>query len=155
MKHRTLSQGSRALLGCVFGLALSACATTPESPLEAAAHAPAVPPPVAAGRRDLTPEEKQVIVNAVSATIKDPTSAHYRWAKFHAGALSGSNNYCAMVNAKSQYQPYSGWQAYVVSVNLSNGRISSAVVGAIAGGKDIPVIRKICQRYGLDPNDAV
>jgi len=102
------------------------------------------------------PEEKKVIIDAVSATIKDPASAKYRWSKFHPNVMPGEqNNYCAIVNAKSSHAPYSGLQAYVVAVQLSGGRITSAVVGAIAGGKDITVIRKICQRYGLDPNDAV
>jgi hypothetical protein len=60
-----------------------------------------------------------------------------------------------MVHAASPHPAYSGWQAYVVSVTVTNGAITSAVVGAIAGGKDIPVVNKICKRYGLDANDAV
>ena len=144
--------------GALFTVALSmtlfGCATAPEpAPDMLALSAAGTPGP---GGRDLTPDEKKVIVDAVAAAIKDPASAKYRWSKYGRGGRPGaSENYCAMVNAKSQYGPYSGLQAYVVSVSLTNGRITSAVVGAIAGGKDIPVIRKICQRYGLDPNDAV
>jgi hypothetical protein len=113
-------------------------------------------PPSASDLRELTPEEKQVIVDGVSASIKDPASAKFKWAKFpRSVGLSDSVNYCAMVNAKSQYPAYNGWQAYVAVVSIRGGRIASAVVGAIAGGKDIPIIRKMCKRYGLDPNDAV
>ena len=33
--------------------------------------------------------------------------------------------------------------------------MTSAVIGAIAGGNDMPVIKKMCKRYGLDPANAV
>jgi hypothetical protein len=29
--------------------------------------------------------------------------------------------------------------------------MTSAVVGLIAGGKDVGIVRKMCQKYGLDP----
>jgi hypothetical protein len=59
-----------------------------------------------------------------------------------------------MVNAKSPYPAYSGQQAYILEAVISGGKISSAVVGLIAGGKDIEIVRKMCSKYNLDPNDA-
>ena len=95
-------------------------------------------------------------MNAVSTSIKDPAAAQYRWARFSRDVpFGGSVNYCAMVNAKSPYPAYNVWQSYIVALNLSGGTITSAVIGAIAGGKDIPVIKKMCKRYGLDPGNAV
>lgn len=97
-----------------------------------------------------------MIMDAVATAIRDPAAAKYKWAKIARGTgLGGSNNYCAMVNAKSQYPAYNGWQAYIVELGFSGGAVSSAVVGTIAGGADIPVIKRMCNRYGLDPGNAV
>jgi hypothetical protein len=104
--------------------------------------------------RELTPEEKTVIMNAVATAVRDPASAKYKWARVQRSA-GGSTNYCAMVNAKSQYPAYSGWQAYIVELGSSGGTVTTAVVGAIAGGNDIGVIKRMCKRYGLDPGNAV
>src|SRR5262245_6402854 len=118
MHHRTLSQGCRLIAGCALGLALTDCASTADSAPELPSLAAA--PVAVSGRRDLMPEEKKVIMDAVSATIKDPASAKYRWSKFHPNTMPGEqNNYCAIVNAKSSHGPYSGLQAYVVAVQLS------------------------------------
>ena len=48
-----------------------------------------------------------------------------------------------MVNAKSPYPAYSGQQAYILEAVISGGKISSAVVGLIAGGKDIEIVRTV------------
>ena len=106
-----------------------------------------------AGQRELTPPEKKVISDAVGLSIKDPGSAQYRWPKIPASE-EGSVNYCGMVNAKSPYPAYSGWQAYIVEARVSGGKVSSAVVGLIAGGKDVAIVRKMCKKYDLDPGNA-
>ena len=100
--------------------------------------------------RDLLPEEKQVISKAVSLSIVNPGQAQYRWPQI-ANTEDGSVNYCGMVNAKSAYPAYSGWQAYIVEGTVSGGKLTSAVVGLIAGGKDTEIVRKMCKKYGLDP----
>jgi len=100
--------------------------------------------------RELLPEEKQVISKAVSLSIVDPNHAQYRWPQI-ANTEDGSINYCGMVNAKSSFPSYSGWQAYIVEGTISGGKLTSAVVGLIAGGKDIEIVRKMCKKYGLDP----
>jgi hypothetical protein len=104
--------------------------------------------------RELSPEEKGVIMAAVATAVRDPAAAKYKWAKIPRSA-GGSTNYCAMVNAKSQYPAYNGWQAYIVELVSSGGTVTAAVVGAIAGGNDIGVIKRMCKRYGLDPGNAV
>jgi hypothetical protein len=100
--------------------------------------------------RDLLPEEKQVISKAVSLSIVNPGQAQYRWPQI-ANTEDGAINYCGMVNAKSAYPAYSGWQAYIVEGTVSGGKLTSAVVGLIAGGKDTEIVRKMCKKYGLDP----
>ncbi|MGA8653388.1 MAG: hypothetical protein ACLP19_05505 [Xanthobacteraceae bacterium] len=100
--------------------------------------------------RELLPEEKQVISKAVSLSIVNPGQAQYRWPQI-ASTEDGSINYCGMVNAKSSFPAYSGWQAYIVEGTVSGGKMTSAVVGLIAGGKDVEIVRKMCKKYGLDP----
>ena len=100
--------------------------------------------------RELSPEEKAVISHAVGLSIVNPNAAQYRWPQI-ADTEDGSINYCGMVNAKSPYPAYSGWQAYIVEGTISGGKMTSAVVGLIAGGKDVEIVRKMCKKYGLDP----
>jgi hypothetical protein len=100
--------------------------------------------------RELSAEEKQVISKAVSLSIVNPGQAQYRWPQI-ANTEDGSVNYCGMVNAKSAYPAYSGWQAYIVEGSVQGGKLTSAVVGLIAGGKDPEIVRKMCKKYGLDP----
>jgi hypothetical protein len=100
--------------------------------------------------RELLPEEKQVITKAVGLSIVNPASAQFRWPPI-ANTEDGSINYCGMVNAKSSFPAYSGWQAYIVEGTVSGGKMTSAVVGLIAGGKDTDIVRKMCKKYGLDP----
>jgi hypothetical protein len=104
-------------------------------------------------QRELTAPEKKIISDAVALMVKDGASAQYRWPKISA-TEEGSVNYCGMVNAKSPYPAYNGWQAYIVEATVTGGKVSSAVVGLIAGGKDVEIVRKMCKKYDLDPGTA-
>jgi hypothetical protein len=134
------------------GLALSGC-TTAQTPL---ASSEASPPSsgVSIGQRDLTPEEKKVIMDAVAQSLRNPGSAKYHWAKFPAVVTEGSVNYCATVDAESPHAAYNGRQAYVVQAQISGNRVSSAVIGLVAGGKDFALVTNMCAKYGLDPRNA-
>ena len=141
---------------CLFvplavGLALSGCTAAP-TPL-ASSEAPASAG-VGIGQRDLTAEEKKVIMDAVAHSLRNPGSAKYQWAKFPAVVTDGSVNYCATVDAQSPYAAYNGRQAYVVHAQTSGNRVSSAVVGLIAGGKDFALVTNMCAKYGLNPRNA-
>ena len=61
---------------------------------------------------------------------------------------------CATVDAQSSYAAYNGRQAYVVTAQMSGNRVSSAVIGLVAGGKDFALVTKMCAKYGLDPQNA-
>jgi hypothetical protein len=106
------------------------------------------------GSRDLDPDEKKVIADAVGRVIKDPRNAKFRWAKFPSGPGTGDVNYCASVDAKSALPGQSGNQLYIAVVGTESGKVKSAVVGAIHGGSDAHVVRGLCKRYGLNPDDA-
>jgi hypothetical protein len=105
------------------------------------------------GQRDLTPEEKTVIMDAVAPSLRNPGSAKYHWATFPAVGTAGSVNYCATVDAQSPYAAYNGRQAYIVEAQMSGNRVSSAVIGLIAGGKDFAIVTSMCAKYGLDPRN--
>jgi hypothetical protein len=127
------------------GLALSGCTTgTSETPSSTAGI----------GQRDLTAEEKQVIMDAVAPALRNPASAKYHWTTFPAVVTEGSVNYCATVDAQSPHVAYNGRQAYIVKADMSGNRVSSAVMGLVAGGKDFEIVTKMCAKYGLDPRNA-
>jgi hypothetical protein len=132
-----------ALSGCAGGLPTGIGPATSAAPASSGV-----------GERDLTAEEKKAIVDAVAPSLRDPASAKYRWAKFPAVTMANSVNYCAIVDAKSPYAAYDGRQAYIVEAQLSGGRVTSATMGLIAGGKDVVLVSKMCAKYGLDPNKA-
>ena len=128
----------------VVVLALSGCTTRTDTQT----------PFASSEQRDLTPEEQQVIMDAVAGSLRNPGSAKYHWAKFPAVVTEDSVNYCATVDAQSPYAAYNGRQAYVVVAKMSGNRVSSAVIGMVAGGKDFAVVTKMCAKYGLDPRNA-
>ena len=131
------------------GLALSACATGgSQDSLTPAASA------IGGMERDLTPQEKKAIVDAIAPSLRNPGSARYKWAKFPAVVTEDSVNYCGVVDAQSPYPAYNGAQAYIVEANVSGGRVTGAVMGLIAGGKDFAIVSKMCAKYGLDPKSA-
>lgn len=141
-----------AMAALVASLLLAACATTSPNATTAAGNEPVASATL--GMRDLTPQEKQTIVAAVTPSLKNPATAKYRWAKFPALPASQSVNYCATVDAQSPYPAYNGHQEYIVETSVVGGRVSTAVLGLIAGGKDAALVARMCAKYGLNPNDA-
>lgn len=133
-------------------MALSGCATTgtgTQGPLASSDNVAAVAP---GPERDLTPQEKKAIVDAVAPSLRDPNSAKYRWAKFPVVVTDDSVNYCSVVDAKSPFAAYDGKQAYIIEAKVVGNHVTSAVMGLIAGGKDAAIVAKMCAKYGLDPN---
>ena len=156
-RRRALAALAPGLL--LAGVALGGCASGPSG--SSSGHATAqdllalnrIQDASGIKTRDLLPEEKQVISKAVSLSIVDPGHAQYRWPQI-ADTEDGSINYCGMVNARSSFPAYNGWQAYIVEGTISGGKMTSAVVGLIAGGKDVEIVKKMCKKYGLDPGGA-
>jgi hypothetical protein len=145
------------LVASCAALPLSPPSATPAASTSASPTTPgteeSTPSDKTVGQRELTPAEKKIIMSALASSLRDLGSAKFRWAKIR-NASEGAVNYCATVNAKSPYPAYSGQQAYILEATISGGKVSAAVVGLIAGGKDIEIVRSMCKKYDLDPNDA-
>ncbi len=153
---RTKTGSAIAVLAA--GVALAACAASPPADQAAASAAPATAAAAAATPasqlRDLTPQEKKIIVDAVAPSLKEPGAAKYKWTKFPIVPPSDEVSYCATVDAKSPYAAYSGHQAYIVDAKVAGGHITSAALGLITGGKDTAIVANMCATHGLDPNSA-
>lgn len=149
---------SRVIAVFAASLALAACATaTPPGDAPTGAPTAAASPAAASSgdaQRDLTPQEKKIVTEAVSPSLKNPGSAKYRWTKFPVVPPADDVAYCAMVDAQSPYAAYNGRQAYIVDVKVTGGHITSATLGLITGGKDIPIVSGMCAQHGLDPKKA-
>jgi hypothetical protein len=152
-RHTLWAAVGKALAAVVAGLLLSSCATSLPSKATAATVDHAAKP-AGPAQRDLTSQEKKIIEDAVAFSLRDPASAKYHWAKFPTSPTDSSVNYCAWVSAKSPYPAYDGRQDYIVEITLTGDRVSAAAMGLIAGGKDAQIVRKMCAKYGLDPNNA-
>lgn len=165
--HRAVLPNNITNLIAAFAavLTLAACAATTPGDQIAAGTAPTTATPAtsattaaspaatpASQLRELTPEEKKIIVDAVAPSLRDPGTAKYKWTKFPMVPPSDQVSYCATVDAKSPYAAYSGHQAYIVDTKVSGGHITSAALGLITGGKDIPIVANMCSQHGLNPN---
>jgi hypothetical protein len=157
------ARGPALIIALVMSIAVSGCTGAlhsfggaPAASNNSAAAGPAsAEPGTASGpQRDLTPAEKKIIMDAVAPSLRDAGAAKYHWAKFAATPREASPSYCAMVDAKSPYAAYNGRQAYIVEVTLTGGYVTAATMGLIAGGKDVVLVRNMCEKYGLDPNKA-
>ena len=154
---RTNAGGAIALIAA--SVALAACAASPPADQPAASAAPATTPAATAATpasqlRDLTPQEKKIIVDAVAPSLREPGSAKYKWTKFPIVPPSDEVSYCATVDAKSPHAAYDGRQAYIVDTKVSGGHITAAALGLITGGKDTAIVANMCATHGLDPNSA-
>jgi hypothetical protein len=146
-----------AIAALAASVALAACAASPPADQPAANSAPATTPAAAtpaAQLRDLTPQEKKIIVDAIAPSLQEPGSAKYKWTKFPIVPPSDEVSYCGIVDAKSPHAVYSGRQAYIVDAKVSGGHITAAVLGLITGGKDTAIVANMCATHGLDPNSA-
>jgi hypothetical protein len=142
------------VIGALACVSLSTCATP-----QLAGSPPGIfgPQPAAVNgvaQRELTAPEKKVIVDAVGPSLRNPAAAKYKWTTFPAVVTEDSVNYCATVDAQSPFPAYSGHQAYIVEAKVIGGRVTSAVIGLIAGGKDFALVTGMCEKYGLDPRKA-
>jgi hypothetical protein len=154
---RTKTGSAIAVLAA--SVAIVACAASPPADQPAANAAPATTPAAAAATpasqlRDLTPQEKKIIVDAVAPSLKEPGAAKYKWTKFPIVPPSDEVSYCATVDAKSPHAAYSGHQAYIIDAKVVGGHITSAALGLITGGKDMAIVANMCATHGLDPNSA-
>jgi hypothetical protein len=102
--------------------------------------------------RELTPAEKAILSKGFAASLKDPDSAKFQWAKIQIGLpMDGAIDYCGQVNAKNSFGGYVGSQPFIASVMITKGKITGGAIGAI-GENDYPmIVPHMCREKGLDP----
>src|SRR5271168_3389878 len=76
-------------------VALSACATTPSANSPAGIFNQPASSATGIVQRDLTPQEKKAIVDAVAPSLRNAAAAKYKWTSFPAVVTEDSVNYCA------------------------------------------------------------
>ena len=148
---------SKAIAVIAASLTLAACAgsstSTITSDLTPSATTSDTAAPAASGaQRDLTADEKKVIMHAVSLSLSNPGSAKYHWTKFPVSPDSDQPAYCASVDAQSPHAAYSGHQVFIVDTQLTGGHVTAAALGLVTGGKDVSIVANTCATHGLDPN---
>lgn len=102
--------------------------------------------------RPLTDIEKRIIASTYGASLKDPTSAQYRWAPLVTDQpVKGDEMaYCFQINGKNSYGGYTGFRTIAGKVKHRNG----AIVGFsyVAGSRDDAIItdatNEICRAFG-------
>jgi hypothetical protein len=157
-----LTNRRKIIAALAAALALSACAAsstatttsdlTPSSTTSGAAPAAAS---LSVAERDLTPDEKKLIINALSSSLTNPGSAKYHWTKFPTVPETDQPAYCATVDGNSPHAAYNGRQTYIVDTKVTGGHVTAAVLGLIAGGKDAAIVATMCATHGLNPNKAI
>jgi hypothetical protein len=152
-RHKTTAAlaAALALAACAASSTSTTSDLTPSSTVSGAAPAAAS---LSMAERDLTPDEKKLIINALSSSLTNPGSAKYHWTKFPTVPETDQPAYCATVDGNSPHAAYNGRQAYIVDTKVTGGHITAAVLGLIAGGKDAAIVANMCATHGLNPNKA-
>jgi hypothetical protein len=152
-RHTTIAALAAALALSACAASSTATTTSDLTPSPASGAAPAAAG-LSVADRDLTPEEKKLIINALSSSLTNPGSAKYHWTKFPTVPETDQPAYCATVDGNSPHAAYNGRQAYIVDTKVTGGHITAAVLGLIAGGKDAAIVKGMCEKHGLDPSKA-
>lgn len=133
-------------------LALSGCYAASEPPPKAAEQ-PDIPPIPAAETRSLTAQEKALLSKGFAATLKDPASAQFQWAKVPKRLPESTLDYCAMVNAKNSYGGYTGASPFLGMIFITKGKIIGGAIVATTDSRPgyAEIIPTMCRKKGLDP----
>lgn len=102
--------------------------------------------------RPLTDVEKRIITSTYGASLKDPSSAQYRWAPLVTNQPVKGDElaYCFQINGKNSYGGYTGFRTIAGKVTRRNG----VVIGFsyVAGSRDDANIaeatNEICRAFG-------
>ena len=108
-----------------------------------------------ASKRDLSAAEKTALTPIISAGLKDPTSAQFKWMPVVISERNGATDYCGLVNAKNSYGGYGGFvRFYAQLLKDDKGQFTKATVRAVEQpGREInPLdprwLNGICEQFG-------
>lgn len=100
-------------------------------------------------QRFVTRADRIAVRKAVTETLKDPESAHFRWTK----RLGKDSTYCGWVNAKNSYGGYTGFMPFVAIVATLSDGSSVATTLDLGGSDNVDFISNFCVSKGVDLSD--
>lgn len=110
--------------------------------------------PCLAQTRTLTEGEKKIVSAAYGASLKDPSSAQYKWPPVLLlnNLKGGQVGYCFQVNAKNSFGAYTGFKLILGTLRRVNGKVVAFdyVMGNI---DDTPALMSatadLCKSFGI------
>jgi uncharacterized protein YceK len=107
--------------------------------------------------RDLTPAEKSILADGLTAGLDDPDSVKFRWAKVPNLLPEHAFEYCGLIDVKSAVGGYTGMKPFLATIRTENGNIIGGAIAALNSDnltEAREVIPKLCRQKGLNPFDA-
>jgi hypothetical protein len=133
----------------VFGAGMVAACTATQSNT--------VPPPSDLQYHSLSSVERDTLHKSLSATLKDPDAAQFKWMPVVVPKGDASSvAYCGLVNRKNSYGGYGGFRKFYANLTRNaDGQYVSGAVRSMESGSDDDVsdamdreLTNICQRRG-------
>lgn len=150
----------RFLIAACFMLLAAGCNTTSSSYVAPAPSKSRLPPALpilsTSEMRDLTGAEKVLLSQQMAESLKDPSSAQFKWTKVPKQLPDGTFTYCGMINAKNSYGGYNGMSVYIGAIVVQKGKITGGSIGAIsdADRRYSNIVPDMCRETGADPYGA-
>jgi hypothetical protein len=111
----------------------------------------------AAQKRELAPAEKAALAPVLSANLKDPAAAQFKWMPVVVTERDGITDYCGLVNGRNSYGGYTGFvRFYAHLVKDNKGQFTRALLREVQRpGEEINPLdprwfNGICEKFGYD-----
>jgi hypothetical protein len=132
---------------CVFGFVTGCSAIKRFNP---------APAPAPALLRDLTPDERALLIAGFTTEMKDPNTVQLKWNRIGQPDEKGVAEYCAMIDGKNDYGTYVGFQPFIAQVFFIGGKIAGAKVTSVAyDAASAQAVERDCKAHGIDPHSAI
>ena len=129
-------------------VALTACQTTSSMPNTTEPPAAATAPTtISSNKIVLNATQTQSLKGAISARLKDPSSAQYRGIRAQSRTLSNGKNpilVCGEVNSKNSLGGYAGFTPF--SAVIVNGQVDRVDIASNTGVPSPAMVRSLCSQ---------
>jgi hypothetical protein len=111
----------------------------------------------AAPRRDLSPIERSVLTQQLSAGLKDPVAAQFKWMPIALRERDGITDYCGLVNGRNSFGGYSGFVRFYAQLTKDEkGLFTKANLRAVEQPSresnlfDPRWMNGVCEKFGYE-----